>query len=558
MWQHGPFQYGPESVRARPTLPYSQMPMTSEFIGRGIESKLDRKRATNGVAITCMATDKRGNVYIVRSMEFGDLFLHDKPELMNQTSCIELYSQTDLTKLVAKRQFRTSDREQLCNLVLSASGDLYFNVAKWTGVDPGNHATTMCHLPPFKELVTIGMLDDACSNRLNINCLGIVQQYLCGVEFKYSIPVIDAAVMHPAWLQPLSKDIYCIKGLIMDNTRRYLYAHVNEVVSDEWVTCIRYWDTMYTREQANVLPLESSSPQSSSSPGESSLSSPDTVTNSSMLIQSGQVSSMQLDLDKEVSVGKHGKYVFGHESPRLGVYANCIDVQQHGTCLYFIYNLLSSDKTNVRFASRNNKPGSTIDSTILLQDVYMHYTEVGGDGWRCFVGKYIWLWNSKTDQVRIFDSTWFSRENYRGYACFADDGKRIIASTNDREHVRILTVDDSTVYDSTAYAHVPDDMKATTALANLQTTPLKTAHYPSKQVQLVSSTETKVEPTTPKILDKAETKTNEVKASGKILGTCANCRELTATKRCGGCHVTIYCNAACQKEDWKNHKSKCR
>ena len=42
-----------------------------------------------------------------------------------------------------------------------------------------------------------------------------------------------------------------------------------------------------------------------------------------------------------------------------------------------------------------------------------------------------------------------------------------------------------------------------------------------------------------------------------MVGTCAICG-LDGTKKCGACKAIIYCSVACQKADWKQHKSICK
>ena len=38
---------------------------------------------------------------------------------------------------------------------------------------------------------------------------------------------------------------------------------------------------------------------------------------------------------------------------------------------------------------------------------------------------------------------------------------------------------------------------------------------------------------------------------------CVICHATTPVKRCGRCHILQYCSTACQKSDWKSHKSSC-
>lgn len=38
---------------------------------------------------------------------------------------------------------------------------------------------------------------------------------------------------------------------------------------------------------------------------------------------------------------------------------------------------------------------------------------------------------------------------------------------------------------------------------------------------------------------------------------CIVCHATTPVKRCGRCHIPQYCSTACQKSDWKSHKSSC-
>ncbi len=520
-------------------------------------------RAKNGLAISSIATDKRGNVYVAKSMEFGDWHvLKDQPELQNQTSCIELYSQDDLTRMVAKRQFRTSDRERIQNLVVSASGDLYFVSAKMKWGNSGNYVTTICHLPPFAKVLTIELLDKACSSKLIIDCLGLVQEYLCGKETKETmIPDIETAIMSDLWLQPLSKDVYSILTLVMDETRRYLYAHAGESIPDKscsfgsrLVRCIRFWDTMYDVEPSKATCLVAESPSNVVTLA------PETANEMVNKSQPDQVLSIPLDLVREHDVKKHGKYAFGHETDLSGTDADCIDVQQHGTCLYFSYDHTSFGNSSMsRFASWSNKPGSVIESRFGFQDLSMHHTESGSDGWRCFVGEFIWLWNSKTDQVRKFDNVQYRKYNaeYNGYACFADDGKRIIASTNDREHFQFLSIDQAEPcapkvgdtdtrfdFDSTS----PMDYQSCESIFSFhQQMPLVETKAENKlhacAQNLDKSIETKIEVDTIKI------------KNDKRVGECKNCHKSSVTKRCGRCHTTFYCNEECQRADWQRHKA---
>ncbi len=40
---------------------------------------------------------------------------------------------------------------------------------------------------------------------------------------------------------------------------------------------------------------------------------------------------------------------------------------------------------------------------------------------------------------------------------------------------------------------------------------------------------------------------------------CSKCNKLAiAGSRCGGCQIVLYCNAACQKAHWREHKPACR
>ena len=39
---------------------------------------------------------------------------------------------------------------------------------------------------------------------------------------------------------------------------------------------------------------------------------------------------------------------------------------------------------------------------------------------------------------------------------------------------------------------------------------------------------------------------------------CARCHVVPGTKRCSMCHAQFYCGAACQKADWRDHKSDCK
>lgn len=43
----------------------------------------------------------------------------------------------------------------------------------------------------------------------------------------------------------------------------------------------------------------------------------------------------------------------------------------------------------------------------------------------------------------------------------------------------------------------------------------------------------------------------------KTLRNCGACDKPGAVDECGGCYETRYCNAVCQKRDWKRHKSEC-
>ena len=40
-------------------------------------------------------------------------------------------------------------------------------------------------------------------------------------------------------------------------------------------------------------------------------------------------------------------------------------------------------------------------------------------------------------------------------------------------------------------------------------------------------------------------------------GPCPPCGKIATTK-CTGCKNVYYCNRACQKKDWKTHKSACK
>ena len=545
--------------RAYPVRTSVRQPVSVKMFGNMDRSDPVYMRAKNGLAISSIATDKRGNVYIARSMEFGEWRPDkDQPELQNQTSCIELYSQDDLTRMIAKRQFRTSDMERIQNLVLSASGDLYFVSAKIKWGNGGKCVTTLCHLPPFAKVLTMDLLDKACSEKLIINCLGLVQEYLCGKETKETtIPDIETVIMSDLWLQPLSKDVYSIMTLVMDDTRRYLYAHAGESIPDKScsfgsriVHCVRFWDTMYDVQpsKATCLVADSFSKTVTLAPENVNESQPD------------QVLSNISNLDREHDGTKHGKYDFGHETYDEGTAANCIDVQQHGTCLYFLHDLSSLNNFVIsRFASWNNKPGSVIKSKIGFKELSMHHTEAGSDGWRCFVGEYIWLWNGKTDQVRKFDNVQYRKYNadYYGYACFADDGKRIIASTNDREHFQFLFIDQAK-----PCAHKTTDVRTSFDFdsAPRQTTSYESTFLPHEPMPLVKTkAENKLH--APKNLDKnieSKIKVDTVKVkNGKAVGECANCRKSTATKRCGRCRTTFYCNKVCQRADWPRHTDSC-
>ncbi|KAL3898519.1 MAG: hypothetical protein SGARI_006653, partial [Bacillariaceae sp.] len=47
--------------------------------------------------------------------------------------------------------------------------------------------------------------------------------------------------------------------------------------------------------------------------------------------------------------------------------------------------------------------------------------------------------------------------------------------------------------------------------------------------------------------------------SSSIQRTCGNCQsELENILRCSRCHVVFYCNKACQKEHWKQHRRVCK
>lgn len=38
---------------------------------------------------------------------------------------------------------------------------------------------------------------------------------------------------------------------------------------------------------------------------------------------------------------------------------------------------------------------------------------------------------------------------------------------------------------------------------------------------------------------------------------CSETKNIKEMKKCGGCHLVNYCNATCQKRDWKRHKKSC-
>ena len=46
-------------------------------------------------------------------------------------------------------------------------------------------------------------------------------------------------------------------------------------------------------------------------------------------------------------------------------------------------------------------------------------------------------------------------------------------------------------------------------------------------------------------------------AVGIQTGCCALCQKTKSNKQCSSCKVVVYCSAACQKKDWKNHKGSC-
>lgn len=49
----------------------------------------------------------------------------------------------------------------------------------------------------------------------------------------------------------------------------------------------------------------------------------------------------------------------------------------------------------------------------------------------------------------------------------------------------------------------------------------------------------------------------EAKSAGTY-GTCACCKKTIETRRCSGCYMVWYCDVACQRKDWSNHKTNCK
>jgi hypothetical protein len=45
---------------------------------------------------------------------------------------------------------------------------------------------------------------------------------------------------------------------------------------------------------------------------------------------------------------------------------------------------------------------------------------------------------------------------------------------------------------------------------------------------------------------------------GYLDGVCGTCSKETAMLNCGRCKDQLYCDKACQEQDWKRHKTVCR
>ena len=474
--------------------------------GKHVHSRREPlKRAQDGSTVTSITTDKRGNVYIAKSVEFVGMYAFieddvrdDSPSIKMHTSTIELYSQDALGVMLDRRQFTITNRQQIRNLTVATSGDVYFCLATYNGIN--EEPTVLCHLPPFKYLVPIDVLDNACNGRLLINCLGIVQEYLCGgVASNNTKQDISTTTMNDSWLQVPPKDQIKIVDLTMDCTRRYLYAHVSlavpcrsttDATTDaglEIVYRIIFWDTMYDDDK--VLNMSSENIPS-----------------------------------KSPSANRYQRYVFGNKDQEHNLFASFIRVSTHGTCRYF--------QNPPFYINQRMRDHTTAEKSIELPEIpiddgNVHSVDiVSNSDWQCFVGNTIWLWNSHTRQVRKFNHVTYQPSlGACGYACFADDGKRIFASSPCREKVMVFFVDDVKLEKRDAKCNV------TFFAAKLDPVEVALSPILARLTRPVST---------------------------KVQSQCFNCNKRTATFRCARCRAAFYCNKECQSLDWSRHKLICR